>query len=687
MSVLTLYKTNITPDRNASVDSINDYLEDNVAKFSDDSPMTFGQVQYQKIKLDMLFDLPVAQSYIKKQFCNYAKVTQDGMDYYFFITNNIRLSEKVTRLVARLDSVNTCKNKFTISSKSNVIRQHKNRFKTTDRFDEAGFNLHPVIDRIDEGISPLLLKKSDEIIHDTTKADTNWYLIYETKIVDTESKPFEVWLLPKAQVPYDTGYSASVSITPLVIGSNYFVFFGDENGDSNDYVYWQDPDDPSLVARSLIQYHTNGTMYISTTTSSASWTFTSEKIYHYSALDPENLNAFIVRGWTTNTIKAGAVGTAYLDTIDTIDRSQANIAKIIELPYLPDDNITWSGNVMNLTGSKFERVNGRLHLKSYVSEFERTIKEKEIGVFAVGVSSMPEESFIGLSYDKKYESKLLNSAFYDYKLAYDTFATSIQLEKIVNPVYNQKFKLKFKPSNNLSSELAFKWELQQSATYESLQDYYNFLISNRNNELGLYNSEYLNYLRVGYNYDLKQKNRNIASSWIASGLMLGAGALDLAFGTKVLGVGMISSALANIANSVKNTIDSEKSLEQKLKEYENQSASIRDASAIDLLNWYNGNKVHLMVYQPSDEMTEQLTKLFHYCGYNRNRQETIETNTRIHFNFVQAEVLFETWDETIQEFLTDIKNRFAIGVTYYHKFNGEYDWNQSKENWETFLFD
>ena len=94
-----------------------------------------------------------------------------------------------------------------------------------------------------------------------------------------------------------------------------------------------------------------------------------------------------------------------------------------------------------------------------------------------------------------------------------------------------------------------------------------------------------------------------------------------------------------------------------------------------------------MVYQPSDEMTEQLTKLFHYCGYNRNRQETIETNTRIHFNFVQAEVLFETWDETIQEFLTDIKNRFAIGVTYYHKFNGEYDWNQSKENWETFLFD
>ena len=193
MSVLTLYKTNITPDRNASVDSINDYLEDNIAKFGDESPMTFAQVQYQKIKLDMLFDLPVAQSYIKKQFCNYAKVTQDGMDYYFFITNNIRLSEKVTRLVARLDTINTCKNKFTISSKSNVIRQHKNRFKTTDRFDALGFNLHPVIDKIDEGISPLLLKKSDEIIKDITKADMNWYLVYETKVTSSNSKPFDVW--------------------------------------------------------------------------------------------------------------------------------------------------------------------------------------------------------------------------------------------------------------------------------------------------------------------------------------------------------------------------------------------------------------------------------------------------------------------------------------------------------------
>lgn len=686
MSVLTLYKTNITPDRNACVDSINDYLADNIAKYGDESPMTFTDFQYQKIKLDMTFDVPIAQSYIKKQFCNYAKVTQDGMDYYFFITDNTRLSEKATRLTARLDTINTFRNKFTISSKSNVLRQHKNRFKTTDRFDVLGFNLHPVIDKIDEGISPLLLKKSDEIIKDITKADTNWYLIYETKIADTESKPFEVWLLPKTQVPYDTGYSASVTITPLVIGSNYFVFFGDENGGGDDYIYWQDPDNPSRVAKTLIEYLPNGNIAMSTTTSSASWTFTSEKVYHYSGTDPSNLSPFVVRAWTTGTIKAGAVGTAYLDTIDTIDRSQPNIAKIIELPYLPDDNITWTGDVMSLTGSKFERVNQRLHLKSYVSEFERTIKEKEIGVFALPVDAMTKAAFTGLSYDKKYESKLLNSAFYNYKLAYDVFATSIDMEKINNPVYNQKIKIKFKPSNNLSSELAFKWELQQSATYESLQDYYNVLISNRNNEIGLYTSEYLNYLRIGYNYDMKQKNRNVASSWIASGLMLGAGALDIAFGTKVLGVGMITSALANIANSVKNTIDSEKTLEQKLKEYENQSASIRDASAIDLFNWYNGNKIHLMIYQPSNEMTEQLTKLFHYCGYNRNRQEAIETNTRIRFNFVQAEVLFESWDYTIQEFLNDIKQRFAIGVTYYHVYNGEYDWNQSKENWETFLF-
>ena len=686
MSVLTLYTTNITPDRNGCVDSIEDYLEDNVAKYGDESPITFTDFQYQKIKLDMLFDIPVAQSYIKKQFCNYAKVTQDGIKYYFFITDSVRLSEKATRLIARMDTINTWNGKYTISNKSNVIRQHKNRFKTTDRFDALGFNLHPVIDKIDEGINPLLLKKSDEVIHDITKADTNWYLVYETKVTSSDSKPFDVWLMPKGQVPYDDGYSATINLTPAMLNGNFFVTFKEENGGSYDFCYHVDELDDTQIVREVMQYTATGSIAFSSSSTASYFTFTTETLYHYSAISPEGQNFVDVLNEPTETIKAGSVGTAYLETIDVIDRSSPNIAKIIELPYLPDNNISWTGNVINLGTSIFERINARLHLKNYVSEFERTIKEKEIGVFAIGVDGMTEESFVNLSYNKKYESKLLNSAFYNYKLAYDTFATSIQLEKIHNPVYNQKIKLKFKPSNNLSSELAFKWELQQSATYESLEDYYNVLISNRNNELGLYTSEYLNYLRVGYNYDLKQKNRNIATNWISSGLMLGAGIMDVAFGTKVLGVGMIASAIGNISNSIKNTIDTEKGLEQKLREYENQSSSIRNASAIDLLNWYNGNKIHLMIYQPSDEMTEQLTKLFHYCGYARNRQEQIETNTRTRFNFVQAEVLFESWDDTIQEYLTDIKNRYAVGVTFYHKYNGEYDWNQSKENWETFLF-
>ena len=686
MSVLTLYTTNITPDRNGCVDSIEYYLQDNVAEYGDESPMTFTDFQYQKIKLDMLFDVPIPQSYIKKQLCNYAKVYQDGINYYFFITDSVRLSEKATRLIARMDTINTWNGKYTISAKSNVIRQHKNRFKTTDRFDELGFNLHPVIDKIDEGINPLLLKKSDEVIHDITKVDMNWYLVYETKVTSGDSKPFEVWLLPKERVPYADGYASVVNLTPSVVGNNYFTTFRKENYGSYDYCYYVDPLTPSLVTRAVIQYNATGEIAFSSSSTSSSFSFTSETIYHYSATSPVGKNVVEVLSQPTETIKAGATGVAYLDTIDTIDRSLPTIVKILELPYLPDDNITWSGNVIDLTSSIFERVNGRLHLKNYVSEFERTIKTKEIGVFSIGVSAMTQASFIGLAYNKKYESKLFHSNYYDYKLSYDSFATSIQMEKIHNPVYNQKFKLKFKPSNNLSSELAFKWELQDSATYESLEDYYNFLISNRNNELGLYTSEYLNYLRVGYNYDLKQKNRNIATNWISSGLMLGAGALDVAFGTKVLGVGMIASAIGNIANSIKNTIDTEKGLEQKLREYENQSSSIRNASAIDLLNWYNGNKIHLMIYQPTDEMTEQLTKLFHYCGYARNRQETIETNTRTRFNFVQADVLFESWDDTMQEYLTDIKNRYAVGVTFYHRYEDDWNWEQDKENWETFLF-
>lgn len=78
-SKIRVYQTEITPDRNAKVDNIDDYLNSLTPVYSNDN------FQYQRIGLDMVVKIPVSQSNVGQGNFNYVVIEQDGRRYYFFV--------------------------------------------------------------------------------------------------------------------------------------------------------------------------------------------------------------------------------------------------------------------------------------------------------------------------------------------------------------------------------------------------------------------------------------------------------------------------------------------------------------------------------------------------------------------------------------------------------------------------
>ena len=79
MSTLTLYRTQLTPAKNALVDELSTYLQDCII---------YGPVdiQYQKPALDLAIKLTIPQAQLTHQeIGNYASLVQDGQTFYYFI--------------------------------------------------------------------------------------------------------------------------------------------------------------------------------------------------------------------------------------------------------------------------------------------------------------------------------------------------------------------------------------------------------------------------------------------------------------------------------------------------------------------------------------------------------------------------------------------------------------------------
>lgn len=241
---------------------------------------------------------------------------------------------------------------------------------------------------------------------------------------------------------------------------------------------------------------------------------------------------------------------------------------------------------------------------------------------------------------------------------------------------------------------------QYTTGNNGLEDYDNVLPVARNNEEVLYNSQYLNYLRTGYNYDLKAKDRNAATGGVGIGLSalaLIGGIIATAAGAGTVGVPAIIGGVTGIAGSsislAKTTAQAEENIQRKLQESQNQAVSVLNADDYDLLEAYCGNRAKVCTYEVSTAMRNALNDMFFYSGYVVNEQYKPSVDVRYWFDFLQADLVVSATENLTKEIVELIKKKFSEGVTFFHCHNfgtalaPTYRWDlaQEKENWEKWI--
>ena len=309
----------------------------------------------------------------------------------------------------------------------------------------------------------------------------------------------------------------------------------------------------------------------------------------------------------------------------SVDKTDSKIIKIIKLPYAPC-NITYLNGVYTFPSEwKYEAGYMRLNDASLSTEFENDIGRV---YFPELFHTETAQATQLKNFDR--ESKLYHSDFYNFKLVYDSFVREIALERIDTSEFSKSrtwdltstfVKLKFKPTNTINSKFAFKidystWdEAHYFADYNQSFDYEDYLLISRNNEETIFSNDYLNYIRTGYNYDKKAKELELNQQFWVAGSQVGAAIGSIAFGSNLVGisaaaaVSFTTSAINHYYSIAKNIQQSENSMQSKLADLAAQSTAVMGSDDVDLLSYYNGNRLEVKKYDTVSQQKEALYKL------------------------------------------------------------------------------
>ena len=395
--------------------------------------------------------------------------------------------------------------------------------------------------------------------------------------------------------------------------------------------------------------------------------------------------------YTDYTFTFTASSTRPAMTIQDIDRTDETNIKIIDLPYSPTNFTIDPSTGAYAVGDMWvtDPSNGAVKLTNTTARFTNDITSQAVNPVINLLN--PYDSDVNFTNTNRFlkDSKLFHSDFFRPKFVYDSFNRTFPLEKInftANERESYLFKFHFTTSRNIVSKFMFSFDYEYKIATE---DYEKVVCCSRNNEEVLYNSQFLNYLRTGYNYDLKAKEKQDIAGMTGIGLsalaIVGSIAVAVATENPVPLAGAVAggiSLVGQITNYAKTTAQSEDNIQRKLQESQNQAVSVMNADDVDLLYEYSENKAKLCRYKVSDTMESILDDLFYYGGYISNEQKVPNVRTRYWFNYVQASLIIEETNNLTEEIENDIKEKFDKGVTFLHLRNGTFDLRQEKENIE-----
>lgn len=767
---------------------------------------TIDNFQYIKHGLDISIKVKESQTNLYNKATtnlpyNYVSIKNSDSDriYYYYIVSGTWRSSNCIQYELSIDTIATFWDTIqtSMTDKSTVVREHRDRFYKINGDLHEGSLLIRKIDPVSEGIQVAnKVEKNDRIVEaaDLPSNVSKWYIVYRTEVNkdNLSDIPIKCYLCCDKDVNLEADGVNYLDTKNL--NKDYIYYFYNESANSNGGVSFtnQGGTDKQYNLNSTLAGVTGATLrVISINYSADKWVvnayyFTGDKnIYETTTsefVSSGNTIIELVDGMTRGYVLEDSSklvslhdyylylylsenapviyvngGTVVWKSIKSVDRTMSNLNTIIELPYCPSNEITYDtvNHVYNYDSNIWEWSNefNQLKLIDLNSEFYRSLNVAyNIPDMAYYIKDIEISSFYGRI--DKTESKIYHSDFSQLKYVYDSFSMTLDRERLnitSDLTTPPSMNLNYKQSNNITSNLLFDITFDgQDTSYKKLNDNDPILLATRNNEVTIYQDNYINYMRNGYNYDKKaqaiqnvQQIVGVASSAIQSALSVGANFSSIisnnallkkefynqlnqnsrewdlisnslrmglkenkmtqqeykdqfstslhltlnknadareaydakriqqkkSFGTSTQlmiqnSVGIIGS----ISSAITSKMLQENSMNQKLAELQAQSASTAGSNDLNLLNYYNKNKLHEMKYELTDNMKESVYDLFYYMGYATNIQKKPDLYSRSLFNFIMINPEFDnTLDATVnKEYIEDIKARLASGLTIWH---------------------
>ena len=390
----------------------------------------------------------------------------------------------------------------------------------------------------------------------------------------------------------------------------------------------------------------------------------------------------LVQVVSLSTVKASQV-TPTATPLSMINKSNSELKQITEIPFIPGPaSLCYLGGDNNEIGIK---ANIDLLFKSGQ---EVTINEWQ-------PVTIPTDKLI--LREKKYETKLYGSCCRNYYLNYDNNTLVLQPERWQNTTPKVTSYAPCDYSNNLGFQVF---------GFTNKSEYDNWLLCSRNNNIQVSNDDYLEYIRTGYNYDVKNKQQQSVKNWVGFGLGVASTAAtaglgigmkaasstltNLFVGQQVVNTG--TSAISALSSNIMAEVQNQQALDQRKVQAMNSTVNISGNDNLALFHKYNQSiGLRLNKTTPHSYVEDTMFDLFYYYGYADNRTYNVmpTLKTRCYFNYVQAEIgyIYKTQaTDTPQKVLEAIKAAYADGITFEWHYNNTWlSKGTLHENFETSL--
>ena len=606
-----------------------------------------------------------------------------------------------------------------LSVNSGDINNIKTFLKGTNAKKNPIFKWKRIVDEYQEGLGTTLFKKNEETLMDEDE-NNQWYVVYASANAISDVGVSDVKYINPVQVRFysDKGYSISttsatekvlyatsplipqwvnsyelmsiiVTGTPRPTTGEKYVKINGTTYDFHDYgaVLFRRQNNSDIYFDQVDIHDLNTPANVIT-------------LHNVESITIKGFNSIPVEGLWNNKgeIYIGSGAGTYSGTSPTwgnVDLTDPRLIKAFAFPFAPCEFLVGQTSFSSLPdGFVFnaddfiEMSKPQTDIFNYDKNFDG--KNPQQVLMEDRPSSLYEQAR-----NIKWESKMYHSDYYQPKFVYDSFSFSFNLENVdinaylnFNSSYDQLL-VNYVVSRNVQSKFLFQFP--QYTLKRSIQDYDNILCIERNNEKALYNNAYINYIRSGgYSYDTKKASSQNAVNGMTTAFSIigaiGSFASTPYTGAKgvVAGIGLTMTAISGITRSIHTAQEQDRAIAQKINQQMVQGTSVQGSEDIDILTAFSGNKPKLVYYELSDVMKNAMWDLFHYCGYATHEQKIPATNTRIYFNFIQAEIVLKDFTFN-NEIANEIVKKWSEGVTFMHIYNSTYDFNQEYENFESIL--